>query len=193
MLYLHYSTPEASPKAISGRTSYLQVRLAYHPYPQFIPSLLQQWKVRASTRVYPRFTLTMGSSPGFVSNPCDSYALFRLAFAAAPGVRSLNLATKINSPAHSPKGTPSGASPPKMGIALRLLVGTRFQVLFHSGHPGSFHLSLAVLVHYRSLEYLALGNQLGEVHFPRLNSSKRPIVNQYREGKVKSTPVRGVK
>src|SRR5262245_1091050 len=34
--------------------------------------------------------------------------------------------------------------------ALPLLVGTRFQVLFHSPHSGSFHLSLTVLVHYRS-------------------------------------------
>ena len=32
-----------------------------------------------------------------------------------------------------------------------------------------------------------------EDHLPRLNTSLRPIVNQYREGKVKSTPVRGVK
>ena len=30
-------------------------------------------------------------------------------------------------------------------------------------------------------------------HYPRLNTPLRPIVNQYREGKVKSTPVRGVK
>ena len=32
-----------------------------------------------------------------------------------------------------------------------------------------------------------------EDHLPRLNMSPRPIVNEYREGKVKSTPVRGVK
>jgi hypothetical protein len=32
-----------------------------------------------------------------------------------------------------------------------------------------------------------------EDHLPRLNTSRQPIVNQYREGKVKSTPVRGVK
>ena len=31
------------------------------------------------------------------------------------------------------------------------LVGTWFQVLFHSPHRGTFHLSLTVLVHYRSL------------------------------------------
>ena len=30
-------------------------------------------------------------------------------------------------------------------------------------------------------------------HHPRLNTPQRPIVDKYREGKVKSTPVRGVK
>jgi hypothetical protein len=80
------------------------------------------------------------------------------------GCNSLNLATKINSQAHSPKGTPSGIaarsrvspahSPP---LALRLLVGLRFQVLFHSPNRGTFHLSLTVLVHYRSLNVFSLG------------------------------------
>ena len=32
-----------------------------------------------------------------------------------------------------------------------------------------------------------------EDHLARLNTLWRPIVNQYREGKVKRTPVRGVK
>ena len=32
-----------------------------------------------------------------------------------------------------------------------------------------------------------------EDHLPRLSTNQRPIVNQYREGKVKRTPVRGVK
>ena len=32
-----------------------------------------------------------------------------------------------------------------------------------------------------------------EDHLPRLKTTHRPIVNEYREGKVKSTPVRGVK
>src|ERR1017187_10290649 len=40
----------------------------------------------------------------------------------------------------------------KPGIALQLLVGVWFQVLFHSPRRGSFHLSLTVLVHYRSEE-----------------------------------------
>ena len=36
VLYLRDVTPEAVPIYISGRTSYLRVRLAYHPYPQLI-------------------------------------------------------------------------------------------------------------------------------------------------------------
>ena len=43
------------------------------------------------------------------------------------------------------KGTPS------LLAELRPLVGARFQVLFHSSVRSAFHLSLTVLVHYRSL------------------------------------------
>lgn len=39
VLYLHYHSHEASPKAISERTSYLQVRLEFHRYPQLIPAI----------------------------------------------------------------------------------------------------------------------------------------------------------
>ena len=34
---------------------------------------------------------------------------------------------------------------------------------------------------------------IDEDHLVRLNTPWRPIVNQYREGKVKRTPARGVK
>ena len=39
VLYLHDSYSEASPKAISERTSYLQVRLEFHRYPHLIPTI----------------------------------------------------------------------------------------------------------------------------------------------------------
>ena len=39
--------------------------------------------------------------------------------------------------------------PKKLAILLPL-VGMWFQDLFHSPHRGAFHLSLTVLVHYRS-------------------------------------------
>ena len=80
------------------------------------------------------------------------------------GCHSLNLATEINSQAHSPRGTPSGIArnvPISRGLnlllALRLLVSLRFQVLFHSPNRGTFHLSLTVLVHYRSPSVFSFG------------------------------------
>ena len=63
----------------------------------------------------------------------------------------LKLATHINSLAHSPKGTPSGITP------LRPVVSIQFQILFHSPRRGSFHLSLTVLVRYRSSRVFSLG------------------------------------
>jgi len=38
----------------------------------------------------------------------------------------------------------------KLSAGLELLVGNWFQVLLHSPNRGSFHLSLTVLVRYRS-------------------------------------------
>ena len=65
--------------------------------------------------------------------PATYIALFGLAFAMAPQVSLLNLATKIHSPAHSSIGTPS--SRPKAGP--RRFVGTRFQELL-TPLPGCF-------------------------------------------------------
>ena len=56
-------------------------------------------------------------------------------------------------------------------IVLRLLVGIRFQVLFHLPSRRSFHLSLTVLVHYRSLEIFSLTRWSSQIqagfHVPR--------------------------
>ena len=54
---------------------------------------------------------------------------------------------------HYTKGTPS----PRTSPQLRLLVGVRFQVLFHSPRRGAFHLSLTVLCSLSVMyEYLGL-------------------------------------
>ena len=127
--YLQETCPEAAPQCISGRTSYLLVRLAFHLYPQLIQRLCTVKWFGPSPRYYRGFTLAMGSSPGFGSNPSDvpeGSALFGLAFATAPQVSLLNHATEIHSPAHSSIGTPSPGPKPR----LRRLVGTRFQGLF---------------------------------------------------------------
>ncbi|EAS50136.1 hypothetical protein SI859A1_01496 [Aurantimonas manganoxydans SI85-9A1] len=58
----------------------------------------------------------------------------------------LKLARQTKSLTHYTKGTMS----PRTNLELHLFVGIRFQVLFHSPCRGAFHLSLTVLVRYRS-------------------------------------------
>jgi hypothetical protein len=99
----------------------------------------------------------MGSSPGFVSNPSDSFALFRLAFAAAPPVSGLTLPLRLTRWLILQKARRQALTVLTPPIALRPFVGTRFQVLFHSPYRGSFHLSFTVLVHYRSSNVFSLG------------------------------------
>ena len=117
---------EASPKAISGRTSYLRVRLEFLRYPQVIPGFFNR------RGCGPPRCLTTASACSWIGHPVSglipvtSYALFRLALAAAPVLQYLNLATDINSPDRSTKSTRSHFN------VLSVLVGTRFQVLFHS-------------------------------------------------------------
>ena len=72
-------------------------------------------------------------------------ALFRLAFTSAPGFHALNLAAHDQLVGSLCKRHAVTALMP-----LRQVVGVRFQVLFHSAVRGPFHLSLTVLVRYRS-------------------------------------------
>ena len=91
--------------------------------------------------------------------PREEDALFGLAFAAGAGLRGPfprrgeQLAGSFfNRHAISPVPRPKAAA-----SGLSLTVGRRFQGLFHSPRRGAFHLSLAVLVRYRSLGVLSLG------------------------------------
>ncbi len=101
----------------------------------------------------------MGSSPGFVSYECHSRPV-QTRFRSGSGCACLSLATPINSPAHSPRGTRS----PRPKARLPSSVSRRFQVLFHSPHRGSFHLSLTVLVRYRSTKVFSLGGWTPQLH-----------------------------
>ena len=76
---------KASPKAISGRTSYIRVRLEFLRYPQVIRQLFNG----ASSGLYPTFNLLMDRSPGFGSISCNCFGLFTLGFPAAPLLNSL--------------------------------------------------------------------------------------------------------
>ena len=108
------------------------------------PKTFQRQRVRSSTVCYYSFNLPMGRSHGFASTTTNYGALFRLAFATAPILKILTLLTTVTRRLIMQKARrhPKG---------LRPLVSVWFQDLFHSLIQGSFHLSLTVLVHYRSL------------------------------------------
>ena len=128
--------------------------MAFHPYPQLIPQFCNIGGFgppRGFTLASPWPWVAHLASGLIPATERPVQTRFRYGSGCLP----LNLATEINSLAHSPKGTRSGGS--RRSIALPLFVGIRFQVLFHSGHPGSFHLSLTVLVHYRSPRVFSLG------------------------------------
>ena len=94
------------------------------PLPRGHPLRFQPKWVRPSTRSYPRFSLPRGSSPGFASAARDSRRHLKDSL-------SLRLGNPLTSPRTATRWLilqkarrhPEG---------LRLLVGARFQVLFHS-------------------------------------------------------------
>ena len=123
MLYLRVSLPEASPKAISRRTSYLRVRLEFHRYPHVIPTLFNVYGFG------PPRDFTLASTCTWIGHPVSglqhaTIRRLRLGFPTAPKLQLLNLATYHNSLARSTKSTRS--------LALPMLVSIRFQILFHS-------------------------------------------------------------
>ena len=79
----------ASPKAISGRTSYIRVRLEFLRYPHLIRRLFN------GGRFGPPWNFTSTSTWTWVGHPVSgriqltSCALFRLALATAPDLKSL--------------------------------------------------------------------------------------------------------
>ena len=114
------------------------------PLPTGHPKTFQRQPVRSSTVCYYSFNLPMGRSHGFASTTTNYGALFRLAFATDPDLKPLTLLATVTRRLIMQKARrhPKG---------LRPLVSVWFQDLFHSLIQGSFHLSLTVLVHYRSL------------------------------------------
>ena len=142
-LYLHDSNSEASPKAISERTSYLQVRLEFLRYPHLIPAFFNIRGFGPPVRITAPSTwtwvghLVSGLRPHTHSPYSDSLSL-RLR------LLDLTLHVKRNSPVHSTKGTPSPIN--------RALTFCKHTVSGSISLPfrGAFHLSLTVLFHYRS-------------------------------------------
>ena len=86
----------------------------------------------------------MDRSPPLRVHSLRLVALFGLAFASPPPRKGLSLPQTMTP---GPIMQKVRRHPTR---GLRLLVGIRFQELFHSPYRGAFHLSLTVLVHYRS-------------------------------------------
>ena len=103
---------EASPKAISGRTSYIRVRLEFLRYPHLIRRLFN------GGRFGPPWSFTSTSTWTWIGHPVSgpmhatrmpaeagNGALFRLGFPSASDFKVLNLAAYIRSPDRSTKST----------------------------------------------------------------------------------------
>ena len=141
---------EASPKAISRRTSYLRVRLEFLPYPHLIPTLFNGCGFGPPTP----FTAT--STWTWIDHPVSGLllltitALLRLGFPSAPDLKSLT------SPVSVTRRTVLQKVRGRTYKVVPQLVNTGFQVLFHSP-PGvlftfpSQYYALSV-----TKEYLAL-------------------------------------
>ena len=119
--------------------------------------------VRPSTRFHPRFSLARASSPGFGSTRTDCVALFGLAFASPPP-RRLKLAGPRKSQAHASIGTPQPV--PSTNRRRRAVIACKRTVSGSISLPsrGSFHLSLTVLVRYRSPGVLSLTRWAAQIH-----------------------------
>ena len=95
---------EASPKAISRRTSYLRVRLEFLPYPHLIPTLFN------GCGFGPPLPFTATSTWTWIDHPVSGLLLLTMRpvqtwfpFGSGPSV--LNLASQRNSPDRSTKST----------------------------------------------------------------------------------------
>src|SRR4028119_1904049 len=131
------------------------------PLPTAHPPGFQPWWVRSSTRSYPRFNLAMGRSPGFGSRARDSTrAPVGLALATAlppatppphpPPAPRVPPPPTTSAQAHSSQGTPP--PPHTRSARFTALTACRHTVSGTISLPsrGTFHLSLTVLVRYRS-------------------------------------------
>ena len=107
------------------------------------PSFQPRW-VRPSTGSYPRFSLPMGSSPGFASalrdsTPCSDSLSLRLGHPLTSPRGATRWLILQKARRHTCKGAPTAC---RQAVSGTVSLPSR----------GAFHLSLAVLVRYRSQE-----------------------------------------
>ena len=143
VLYLHGVLTEHSPSSDFGENQLSRGLISLSLLLSSHLKIFQHLRVRSFIWCYPNFNLLKSRSPPLrVYCPRLGRAI-GTRFPFASGAEHLRLATDNNSQTHYAKGKLSPLA------RLQHIVGSWFQVLFHSANSGSFHLSLAVLVHYR--------------------------------------------
>jgi hypothetical protein len=115
------------------------------PLPTVHPNIFQHERVRTSTRHYPSFILTMGRSLRFRVYRHVLYALVDSLSLRLRTAKSLTSHVTSNSPDHNAKGTQSEARRPPPTACRHTVSGSVSLAVRRA-----FHLSLTVLVHYRS-------------------------------------------
>jgi hypothetical protein len=144
VLYPPGLTCNASPQTISGRTSYLRARLAFHPYPQVIQCFFN------NNRFGPPREVNHASPCSWIdrsvsgllqrtNSPYSDSLSLRLRF------NTLTKPVTSNSQVHSSIGTRLGLLAHGPFTVCRHTVSCSISLPFR----GSFHLSLTVLVRYR--------------------------------------------
>ena len=152
---------DASPKAISGRTSYLRVRLEFLPYPHLIPTLFN------GCGFGPPLPLTAASTWTWIDHPVSgllllTLALLRLGFPTAPSLKYLTLPVSVTRRTVLQKVRGSSYKD------VPQLVNTGFQVLFHS--PPGVLFTFPSRYYALSVAIQCLGLEGGPPGFPQDSS-----------------------
>jgi hypothetical protein len=160
VLYPRDATPKAVPKYISGRTSYLRVRLAFHRYPQLIRAVFNRHRCGPPAAVRPpspwpwvdhsvsgRRLATYSPYSDLVSLRLRSESFLTLLLIVTRRF-ILQKARRQTGRSHRP---PTACRQPVSGS---ISLPSR----------GAFHLSLTVLVHYRWQRVFSLRRWSSGIH-----------------------------
>ena len=173
MLYPVYSFYQASPKAISRRTSYILIRLEFLRYPQVITDYFNR-------RVFgPPQSFTSASTCSWIGHQVSGLRhatsrTFHTRFRFGSVTSSLNLATHRNSPARSTKSTTSHSCG-ALSACKHTVSGS-----FSLPSRGSFHRSLTVLYSIGHMVVFSLTRWSSHIPTGFLVSRRTPDTPSFR-------------
>jgi len=143
VLYLRHETRDAAPKCISRRTSYLCVRLAFHPYPHLIRAFFN------IHRFDPPRHFTAASIWTWVDHTVSGLIHAVMGRLIQTCFRSAFPAERVQLPRTLTRRLILQKARCHTYQVLQLLVGDTVSGTISLPSRGAFHLSLTVLVRYR--------------------------------------------